>query len=258
MSKLAYLVLALVLGAASQTAAADSARAARAKPAPAAKAKRSKGGPTAVVLPGIVGLSLAAALARHRLLLQKGAVRRAAPLLRPSAAALPPDLAELPMFQAGPGTAGLQGRPPASAPGPAPEPERLVWSAPFKAAHDAEGVLAVTTQRLMAHVREPVLTLWPPSFRIEERRVEEPLAQLVAVEASPRRHASLLGAGLVVFWLYPLGTLLAALALAAYGTVSRPELAVRAPRRRYRFPLAAVDLGDAMQALRSQAGGPRP
>jgi hypothetical protein len=258
MSKLAYLVLALALGGATLTVVTGSARAARGKPAPAAKVKRGKGGPTAVVLPGIVGLSLAAALARHLLLLRTGAARSPTPVLRPSPAAPPPDLAELPTFQAAPATAGPHGLQPASPPVAAAEPERVVWSAPFKAAHDAEGVLTVTTHRLMAHFREPVVTLWPPSRRIEERRVEEPLAQLVEVETSPRRHASLLGAGLLCFWIYPLGTLLAALALTAYGTVSRAELAVRAPLRRYRFPLAAVDLGDAMQALRSQAGGPRP
>lgn len=126
--------------------------------------------------------------------------------------------------------------------------ERLEWQATFASGLDS-GMVAITNRRLLAFHQRRGLRLLPPGLNSEVRRHQHDVAHLTIAETGRGYRASFLWLSLVTVWWFPLGTIVACLALGCYFAVTRRELVIGSDEALRRYPLPLAEHENAIAAL---------
>lgn len=126
--------------------------------------------------------------------------------------------------------------------------ERLEWHTTFASGGDS-GTVAITSRRLLAVHKRKSLRLLPPGIAVEIRRHQHDVAQLSVAESGRGRFSSFLWAALLTVLWFPVGTIIACLALGGYFGFTRRELVIGSDDVRRRYPLPTFEHQNAMTAL---------
>ncbi len=135
-------------------------------------------------------------------------------------------------------------------------PEETVrWTAPLRVVGSLRGEVCITNFRLLAVYERTRITCWPPARKQELRRHQLALSSLARFETVRVQQPIFLGVGVLTFLWYPIGTILACLAVGCYFGVPRPQLSVAVGfgSRRY-YPLQLPDQREALKILEQLTG----
>ena len=132
--------------------------------------------------------------------------------------------------------------------------EVLLWSAPLYIKGVCEGMLAITSMRLLAVYERRSFKLWMPSIIYQTKRNQTLLQQISLYKPIQVNRPSFLAAGAAIFWWFPFGTCGACVAIAGFLFFTRRELGVFTAKQKRTYPLSMVDLEEAMSSIGRATG----
>lgn len=132
--------------------------------------------------------------------------------------------------------------------------ETLEWSAPLYIKGVCEGVMAITSHRVLALYERRSVKLWLPSIIYQTKRNQTPLEQISLYKAVQVNRPSFLAVGASIFWWFPFGTVGACITIAGFLLLTRRELGIWTKGQKRTFPLSMVDMEEAMSSIGKMTG----
>lgn len=132
--------------------------------------------------------------------------------------------------------------------------ETLEWSAPLYIKGVCEGIMAITSHRILALYERRTIKFWLPSVIYQTKRNQTPLNQISLYKSVQVNRPSFLAVGVSMFWWFPFGTIGACFTIAGFLFLTRRELGVWTKGQKRTFPLSMVDLEEAMSSIGKLTG----